>query len=368
MKKLLLIILVFTLTTPCFSQTKNKTKQKTTEKSSSNDCELAQKKLEEAHGKIEINQYWVAEQLLKEALSLCPGEDLKYNYELAWNYYLMKEYKKAINILDPMTKQKDCPADVYQLLGNTYDEAEQEGMAIVTYDKGFKKFPNAGCLFLERGNIAFKRSNFIGALYYYEKGIEQDPTFASNYYRASLIFLSSSEEVWGIMYGEIFMNLERGSNRAKEISRKLFDTYHSEITFNVNQIGVNFNDPTIVYSDSKERPNLFPENYESAILKACQGKKSLTLSSLIDIRKRFIQIFYMNSPSFHNVLFDYHRKLIELGFFEPYNYWLFGYGSTNEAATWISQNKELFDRFMKWFNENPFPVNKDNVFSRYKME
>ena len=367
MKKLLLIILVFTLPIACLAQTKNKTKQNTTEDVSS-DCEKAQKKLKEAHSKIEINQYWVAEELLKEALSLCGSEELKYNYELAWDYYLMKEYKKAIDILTPMTKQKDCPADVYQLLGNTYDESGDEGMAVVTYDKGFKQFPNAGCLFLERGNIAYKRSNFLGALFYYEKGIEQDPTFASNYYRATEIFLSSSEEVWGIMYGEIFMNLERGSNRGKEISRKLFDTYHSEITFNVNQIGVNFNDPTIVYSDSKERPNLFPENYESALLKACQGKKSLTLSSLIDIRKRFIQIFYANSPTFHNVLFDYQKKLIELGFFEPYNYWLFGYGNTNEASSWIAENKQLFDRFMTWFNDNPFPISKDNVFSRYKME
>ena len=91
MKKLLLIILVFALPTACLAQTKNKTKQNTTEKSSSTDCEKAQQKLEEAHIKIEMKQHWVAEQLLKEALSLCGSEELKYNYELAWDYYLMKE-------------------------------------------------------------------------------------------------------------------------------------------------------------------------------------------------------------------------------------------------------------------------------------
>lgn len=331
-------------------------------------CVKAEDKLKEANIQIEDNQYWVAEELLKEALGLCPEKGLKFKYELAWTYYLMKEYQKTIEILDPLTKEPDCPADVYQLLGNSYDEAGNESMAIVTYDKGFEKHPKAGCLFLERGNIAYKRSNFIGSLFYYEKGIEQDPSFASNYYRASQIFLSSSEEVWGIMYGEIFMNLERGSVRSQEISKKLYDTYHSEITFNVNQISVNFNDPTIVYSDSKTRPNLFPENYENALLKACYGKTNITLNSLIDIRKRFIPIFQRESPTFKNVLFDYHKQLIDLGFFDAYNYWLFGYGNTNEAGIWISQNKALFDRFMAWFNENPFPINKDKVFSRYKME
>ena len=401
MKRLLILILLFALPFVCMAQNPKKTSQKaktstqnnakTKGKASSKKtatpkptkkvepkapvidktleaCTKAQTKLEEAHRQIEDSQYWVAEELLKEALALCPSQELKFKYELAWTYYLMKEYQKTIELLDPLTKEPDCPADVYQHLANSYDEAWYVSIAIVTYEKGIEKHPKAGCLFLERGNIAYKRSNFIGALFYYEKGIEQDPSFASNYYRASQIFLSSSEEVWGIMYGEIFMNLERGSVRSQEISKKLYDTYHSEITFNVNQISVNFNDPTIVYSDSKTRPNLFPENYENALLKACYGKTNITLNSLIDIRKRFIPIFQRESPTFKNVLFDYHKQLIDLGFFDAYNYWLFGYGNTNEAGIWISQNKALFDRFMAWFNENPFPINKDKVFSRYKME
>ena len=232
MKRLLILVLLFTFPFVCLAQTpktstqtpknptqtKQKTKAKPTNKKPATPkkvekveikapvvdktleaCTKAQTKLEEAHRQIEDNQYWVAEELIKEALVLCPGQELKFKYELAWNYYLMKEFQKAIQILDPLTKQSDCPADVYQLLGNSYDEAGNESMAIVTYDKGFEKHPKAGCLFLERGNIAYKRSNFIGALFYYEKGIEQDPTFASNYYRAAQIFLSSTEEVWGIM-------------------------------------------------------------------------------------------------------------------------------------------------------------------------
>ncbi len=331
-------------------------------------CQEANQNLIQAHKEMDNKQYYMAEELLKKALELCPSETIKYKYELAWNNYLMKEYKKTIQILDTLSANEDAPADVYQLLGNAYDELGNQNMALITYDKGLRKYPNAGCLFLEKGNLAYKRSNFIGALEQYENGIEKDPTFSSNYYRAAQIFLSSSEEVWGIMYGEIFMNLEKGGERAVEISRKLYDCYHSEITFNTNQIRVNFNDPTIVYSNSKERPNLFPDNYESALLQACQGQRNITLASLVEIRKRFISNFYRNSPSFKNVLFDYQKKLIDIGLFEAYNYWLFGYGNTQEAASWIQNNKAQFDRFVKWQSENPFPITKDNVFSRYKME
>ncbi len=152
------------------------------------------------------------------------------------------------------------------------------------------------------------------------------------------------------------------------MSRKLYETYHSEITFTTKDIRVNFNDPTIVYSNSKTRPNLFPDNYENALVKACQGEKNITLESLIRIRKRFISIFYRESPSFKNVLFDYHKKLIDLGLFDAYNYWLFGYGNTQEASSWIKNNKSEFDRFISWQEANPFPIKQENVFSRYKME
>ncbi len=331
-------------------------------------CEQANQKLVLAHQEMDNKQYYRAEELLKSALELCPSDAIKYKYELAWNNYLMKEYKKTIAILDSLSLQEEAPADVFQLLGNAYDELGNQNMALITYDKGLRKYPDAGCLLLEKGNLAYKRSNFIGALEQYENGIEKDPTFSSNYYRAAQIFLSSSEEVWGIMYGEIFMLLEKGGERAVEMSRKLYKTYHSEITFTTREIKVNFNDPTIVYSNSKTRPNLFPDNYENALVKACQGENNINLESLIRIRKRFISVFYRESPSFKNVLFDYHKKLIDLGLFDAYNYWLFGYGNTQEAAAWIRDNKAQFDKFIAWQEKNPLPINKNNVFSRYKME
>ena len=52
-----------------------------------------------------------------------------------------------------------------------------------------------------------------------------------NYYRAARIYCVTNEELWGMLYGEIFMNLERGSNRTAEISKLLYDTYKREIKF-----------------------------------------------------------------------------------------------------------------------------------------
>ena len=79
------------------------------------------------------------------------------------------------------------------------------------------------------GNVHWGKEEYGKALSYYEKGIEVDPKFSSNYYRATLIYCGSSEKLWGLIYGEVFMNIERNSKRTAEISKLLYDTYKKEI-------------------------------------------------------------------------------------------------------------------------------------------
>ena len=98
------------------------------------------------------------------------------------------------------------------------------------YERGLQIFPNSGRLYLELGNI--HQDDLNKALQYYEKGVQVDPTHSSNYYWLAKIFCNNTEEeVWGMVYGELFLNLERGSHRTEEISKLLYDTYKSEIKY-----------------------------------------------------------------------------------------------------------------------------------------
>ncbi|MCH3923660.1 MAG: tetratricopeptide repeat protein [Bacteroidales bacterium] len=315
---------------------------------------------------IDNNEYFKAESLLKQIVSQ-DSMNLKYNYELAWTYYLMKEYKRTINILTPLTKYSSS-ADIYQLLGNAYDEIQDKSKAATIYNEGLEKYPFAGNLYLELGNLKYEDGEYQDALYYYEKGIEINPKFASNYYRASLVFFKSTEEVWGVMYGEIFMNLEKGSERSKSFSKDLFDTYFNCINLDRSSVNVDFNNNTIVYSNSFERPNLFPKMFNKIMTESCRGKNYLNIATLIDIRKNFIRKFYQSEKTFDNIIFQYQKKLIELGYFDAYNYWLFGYGNNKEASSWINSHKNEWNQFNSWFKNNSFPIDSSNVFSRYKME
>src|SRR5690606_28824665 len=108
------------------------------------------------------------------------------------------------------------------------------------YEEGMKIFPNAGNLYLERGNIYLDRGFHDEAIINYELGIKADPMFSSNYYRLALLSLNSDNKFSGLIYGEIFMNLERTSSRTIEMSKLLYDTYKNAITLKDNKVEVSF--------------------------------------------------------------------------------------------------------------------------------
>lgn len=310
--------------------------------------------------------------LLEEAEKLDP-EKFNYPYEKAYAYYLKQDYNKAIKILETVMEHKSVMPELFQLMGNSYDILEKPEKAFEIYDAGLKKFPNAGMLYLEKGNVYWNNKDYEKALPYYEKGIEVNPMFPSNYFRAAKIYCNSSEEVWGMIYGEIFINLERNSDRTYEISKLLFDTYKSEIKFTsetTSEVRFSKNMTINVNDIGKDKKFKLPFSmiYEPTLLLAITGEKSIDLNSLNNIRQSFLKNYktfgYDNTNP--NVLFDYQNKIEESGNFEAYNYWLLSNGDKENFDKWMLNNKEKWDKFVNWFTENKIKIDDSNKFTRNK--
>ncbi|HMK24449.1 MAG TPA: tetratricopeptide repeat protein [Chitinophagaceae bacterium] len=323
-------------------------------------------KLEDEQGK-----YDEAIKLFAEAQALDP-ENIIYPYEMAYAYSGKKEYKKASEILEKLLNHKDVYGRVYQALGNAYDYQGKADKAIETYEKGIKMFPNSGELYLELGNMKIAKKDYSNALTYYEKGIENDPRFPSNYYWASKIFCNSDEEVWGMLYGEIFMNLERNSNRTGEISKLLFDTYKSEIKFTSDtSFGISFSkNATMSIDDLKDPQKLkLPFGmgcYEMVLMMSVLGDKQIDINSLDRIRDRFVDGYFKgdNSKNYPNILFDYQQKIKNAGHFEAYNHWLLMKGDEEGFAKWQKDNKIKWNDFIKWYSENKIQLDLTHKFYR----
>lgn len=353
--KAIAIILFISVSSVASGQSKNK--------------ETAYSKGKEAIKLMDNGEIEKSIKLLEEAKKLDP-KNIDYPYEIAYAHYLKKDYKTAIKILEPIKNHADANDRVFQLLGNSYSMNGQREKAINAYEQGLKKFPNSGKLFLELGNVEMFVKEYGKALDFYEKGIYVDPKFPSNYFWAAKIYCGSSEEVWGMIYGEIFMNLERNSKRTAEISKLLFDTYQREIEFtDDSSFSVSFSKNNVININDLKDPNNFKIPfgvgvYEPTLMLSMLTVNSVNITTLNIIRSTFVDIYFTNGydKTHPNALFSYQKQVKEAGHFEAYNHWILMKGDETAFAKWQNENKEKWDSFLKWFRENGLKITDENKF------
>lgn len=334
---------------------------------------VALQKAREAVALMDEGNYEQSIQILEECRKLDPKNYL-YPYEIGLANVYMKNYEEAINVLKKTLKLPGSNSQVYQLLGNTYSLSGQRDKAIKTYKKGLSKFQDAGNLYLEIGNIHLHEEDYERAIENYEQGIAIDPMYPSNYFRLAKLYLNSSNKVPGLIYGEIFMNIERTSSRTQEMSELLYRAYESSITISGDSTDLDFCQIVIVgevesFNDMEELELPYCAIFGKNILLATIGQKEVTPQSLAEIRAAFIDLYYQeDAEKYPVVLYDYHREMIKAGVFEAYNHYLFQIGHPDHFENWLSTHQVEFDNFTEWYTSemNVLMIDKENRYLRFK--
>lgn len=345
----LLLCTLFTLST--FSQSPN---------------EQARTKAKEAIKLMDNGEIDKSIALLEECQKIDP-KDYTYPYEIAYAYMLKKDYKKAIAILDKTKKYKNSNNQVYQMSGNCYSYLNQPEKAIQEYDEGLKIFPNSGNLYLEKGTIFMMQENYNEAYSNYIKGVESDPMFPSNYYRLAKLLMNSNQKLPGLIYGEIFMNMERTTKRTLEMSELLYETYKSAITITKDSTKIDFC-KIIITTDQLENGKfkmpfcgIFGKNF----MLAMTDQKEVNLKSLSEMRIGFLQNYFKEDyKDYPNVLFDYHKQLLDHNLMDSYTHYLFQMGNPEEFKNWQGQNQKQFETFKDWYTDpkNYLTITKTNAY------
>ena len=325
--------------------------------------EIAEKAIEKMHE----GKYQEAINLLEVSEELDP-KSISYTYEKAYAYYYMEDFQTASDVLVGIIDHKQSNELIYQLLGICYEHLGKDDQAIETYYAGLVKFPNSGELYFELGMIEYRKSNFEEAVKLWEKGVASDPNFASNYYWLCRHYATTDEKAWSILYSEIFLNLERNTDRTDEVSHLLFDTYQSvfELTSD-NTAKVNLTSKMQI--DPKKSTSIpFPVAFDLTVtmsipFETIKEDGRITIKALHELRLKFIEnwIAHKQDKTYPNALFDFHIKLIEDGQFEPYNYWVFLKGGEDDFWDWFDTNEEKYKQFASWFNGQQIFFDSKNV-------
>lgn len=327
-----------------------------------------------------------SETLLREALE-SDARNFRAQYELARVYYLRGDYSAAAKLAREALRCEGAEDVGYQLLGNACDDLGSFDKALAVYEKGLKRFPDSGRLCWELGQIANNDNDYLRAIRYYERGIEAEPGFAPNYYHVAAVFLSSSEKVWGMLYGEIFMLLERESPRTEAMSRFLYEGYRTGITLETGDkpgewaVDARFSrSHRVDYTQDGQIALPYGTGvYEPLVVVSFpRDAEQVSIGTLVKMRRSFADNYFemreglrgrlATAPDYPNVLFDYQRAAAEAGHAEAYNYWVLRYGDTAQFDAWLSSHRKQWKAFQSWFAEHPLVLSKARCFNRRQYE
>ncbi len=248
--------------------------------------------------------------VLNRATQLAP-QNIEIAKDLAMGYYMQKQNSKALDIIKPLLDREDADDQCYQIAGNIYQQLDLAKDCDKLYRKGIKRFPESGPLYNELGELLLYQKD-ISAIKQWEKGIEVDPNYSKNYFNACKYYFATSDKVWCILYGEIFVNMEPLSTRAPEIKSILLESYKKIFT------------NTEIAKNSKD--NLFATAFiETMNKQSSVAASGINAESITMIRTRFILDWFQdNAAKFPFRLFDLQKQLLQEGLFDAYNQWIFG--------------------------------------------
>ena len=288
---------------------------------------------ETARGFMQQGDFSNASLVLNRAYALAPT-DIDITKDLALNYILQKDNKKALEVIKPVLDREDADDHSFQIAGNVYYKLGEPKECEKVYRRGIKKFPKSGLLYNELGELLGAQRN-PEAIKQWEKGIEVDPNFTRTYYNACKYYYANSDKVWSIVYGETFINMEPLSVRTPEVKSIVLESY-KKLFINTD------------YSKENKEKNKFADAFLQVIKKQnTLATSGLNPESLTMIRTRFILDWYNDyAAKFPLKLFEQQRQLLQDGMFEAYNQWIFGIvQNLNSYQNWTATHAAEYNEF-----------------------
>lgn len=271
--------------------------------------------------------------VLNKALQQDPN-NLSVLKELSMTYYLQRDFTKARETVKPLVEREDADVPTFQIAGNIYKALEEVKECDRMYRKGIKKFPDAGPLYAEYGDLLWKQKDF-SAISQWENGIRNDPNYPGNYYHAAKHYFMSTDKAWALIYGEIFVNMESYSSRTAEIKNLLLEAYKKLFT-EENKA-----------KTTRSKSAFAQAFYGTLVQHGNLASAGVNTETLIAVRTRFLLDWDRQyAARFPHRLFDLHRQLLQEGMFEAYNHWIFtAAGNLAAFDNWTKTHTEAYNAF-----------------------
>jgi len=290
-------------------------------------------------------------------------------HELALTYRLQGRPDRAVALLRPYEPFLD--EQLAAAYGSALDEAGQARAALASLERALERFPRSGLLHSEIGTVLGRAGKLEEALEFWERGMEVQPEWPSNYLRAAEIYSHTNATGLTLIYGEVFRNLEPGSKRSAAVGALMVQTLHESVEIaeaeGGTKITINLAPALTVTVGGASPDGMNPilagmplvNAFEIAISEGLSFtllKQELSLASLYEIKKAFLEFWWQPEGlhAYHDVrLFEWLRQLRDAGHLEAYTYWLYGPAFPDEFFAWRDGHQAALDACLEWLDKNP---------------
>lgn len=297
-------------------------------------------------------QYDQAVKLLDAALQSQP-DDIDLLKDKMYALYLKRDFSGALEIGKKLVTREDADEQTFQITGLVLKSIADYKSADKMYRDAFKKFPKSAVLYSEYGDLLYQSDSKKNAILSWEKGIETNANYSSNYYYASKYYAESGNLLWSILYAEIFVNLESLTQRTTEIKKLLLTDY-----------GNLFKNAESVYTLAV-KGNEFEKAVASTFTESLNDfLNQSTPDGITAFRTRFILKWYnINSKQYPYHLFDIQHQFLENGYFDAYNQWLFGSViNADRYNTWATLHDVEMKDFQQYQRNALFKMPPENYY------
>ncbi len=297
---------------------------------------------ETAMGYLQRSEYDNAISTLEKARQKEP-DNIEVLRDLVYSLYLKRDFAKAVEIGKQLIEKPNADQQSYQVLGLAYKAIAEYKECAKLYRTALRKFPNSGVIYNESGELFALDNDIEEAILQWEKGIEMDPGYSSNYYNAAMFYTNRKSWLKAAIYAELFLNLESYSQRTEDIKQQLYKAYEGLLSAAYLQQAV----------DTKANSTFEKAVRELLVKAAGKGKASPSIGDLTGFRTRFLlQWMQGNQKTFPFRLFEQQQYLMGQGLFEAYNYWLFANSIPSDALEAWKKNHPKEDEGYKTFQQS----------------
>lgn len=255
----------------------------------------------------------------QQAIALAPSQAILYR-DLANAYLLSGNYDRAQSTITQLIEKDRADPQAYAIASAVQTALKEDKKARRLLEKGIERYPTSGFLQHELGKYYEEQGDEQSALKSWLEGISIDPAYHINYYDAARAYMRTSKPVWAIVYGEVFVNLERYTPRSGETRKLLLSAYRrffaTPDATDVPRFG----------KSSQASAKTFEEAVSQTLLHLAPVlSDGVSTENLIMLRSRFVMDWMQRyGARYPFTLFRNWDDLLRAGHFDAYNQWLFG--------------------------------------------